>query len=986
MDNSLEKNITSQICFQDVQEKLMKEMKEIKWEIDFNRIIDDDLEKIRALMAVIALKFKVFIHLQDSIAQEMFFTLKEWIVKGTKTFPQVFLVGSNPETFSPSEKNSTRDSKLLQIKTQFIPFAEEFMIKLFQIPILNALKLPSKYLNLYNCIQHTNLMISSFQDKSFFSLQQVVDFLSTPVSYGTYCTGDITTSEAHVFVYSSGIGPIQIGIPPDTIKTSMKAQGTVPQIFVLPPNLFLDGDNFGDVEFPIYFNYFMKKAFLNPEKKIILVGDPEHLERIKIVFSESFHGPSKEYQYYDEEIASEKKAEGYFLNLPAERLSIASCNAKGEVTPITDLANFIPFVNGIANIKQQSIQDPQSAIEITIQNCDGLVRFFENGNQRASVDTKPSMHFHHCRGVVEKSITQTFMPPTFGITFLGVSHGFDVKGNTTGFIIWINGQGILVDPPANTFSYLNAQGIKTSFVNRIILTHCHSDHDSGTIRIITSGEKITLYTTKTINSSYLRKMKAITGLQNLEEYYDFIPVCIGQISRILGASFSFDYSFHTIPTIRFKVKYGNKMLSYSSDTFYCPKTYSELLQKGVICSAREADLRMWLFDADVIIHESGVPPIHTSIEVLNDLPENIKQKMLIVHCSGIPETVEKTLLNGEKIKVSTKHLKQPKTGLENTISLNVDPFIEGFASAGRRMKILSDIFLFRNLNPTALYELYLHCQEIYIHAEEKIISFGEESDYFYVIENGSVSVHEGTEISEETLKVVLTRGDIFGENALRTMELPRTASVVARTDCTLLKIHSKEFHRIVGGKSDKKVQKDISRMSKMRDFVSKVLAKTYLFQHLNPDQTNYVASLLKSPVLFKKGEYVIHEGDLDKSLFIIQSGKIQVQRRVENEDIEIMQLCKGDVFGELSLITGLPRTASIVACEDCELLELTHRAFKQLMKQYQNLRVKIAYLVEQRLQENEAVSTELRSPRISSPPVEKPKKKTKKVKKSVNKS
>ena len=40
-----------------------------------------------------------------------------------------------------------------------------------------------------------------------------------------------------------------------------------------------------------------------------------------------------------------------------------------------------------------------------------------------------------------------FSPPHFGVTVLGASHGFDATGSTTGFIIWINQRGVMVDPP-----------------------------------------------------------------------------------------------------------------------------------------------------------------------------------------------------------------------------------------------------------------------------------------------------------------------------------------------------------------------------------------------------------------------------------------------------------------------------------------------------------------------------------------------------------
>ena len=84
-----------------------------------------------------------------------------------------------------------------------------------------------------------------------------------------------------------------------------------------------------------------------------------------------------------------------------------------------------------------------------------------------------------------------------------------------GFIIWVNGHGILVDPPPHTGAYLDTHGISPLRVNTVILTHCHSDHDSGILQRfvesehyernlilvfrILEGGKIDLYTTRTIN-------------------------------------------------------------------------------------------------------------------------------------------------------------------------------------------------------------------------------------------------------------------------------------------------------------------------------------------------------------------------------------------------------------------------------------------------------------------------------------------------------
>lgn len=76
-------------------------------------------------------------------------------------------------------------------------------------------------------------------------------------------------------------------------------------------------------------------------------------------------------------------------------------------------------------------------------------------------------------------VIKPFDPPYFGITTLGNSHGFDPRGATSGYIIWINGRGIMLDPPPFVQSFLKANAIPPSIIESIIISHCHADHDAG---------------------------------------------------------------------------------------------------------------------------------------------------------------------------------------------------------------------------------------------------------------------------------------------------------------------------------------------------------------------------------------------------------------------------------------------------------------------------------------------------------------------------
>jgi CRP-like cAMP-binding protein len=86
-------------------------------------------------------------------------------------------------------------------------------------------------------------------------------------------------------------------------------------------------------------------------------------------------------------------------------------------------------------------------------------------------------------------------------------------------------------------------------------------------------------------------------------------------------------------------------------------------------------------------------------------------------------------------------------------------------------------------------------------------------------------------LSFSNLLVTLQSGDIFGESALRrARHIPRSATVVARTDCVLLYIDSHMFKSIIsreGGSYESHIEDDLARMARMRPFVKEVRQKPF---------------------------------------------------------------------------------------------------------------------------------------------------------------
>ncbi len=78
------------------------------------------------------------------------------------------------------------------------------------------------------------------------------------------------------------------------------------------------------------------------------------------------------------------------------------------------------------------------------------------------------------------------------------------------------------------------------------------------------------------------------------------------------------------------------------------------------------------------------------------------------------------------------------------------------------------------------------------------------------------------------------------------------------------------------------------------------------------------------PRLYPAGRMVVHEGDPGDSMFLILEGRVAVLRQSGDGAAKTVgELKKGDFFGELALVAGAPRTASVMALEQTVLLELS---------------------------------------------------------------
>ena len=80
------------------------------------------------------------------------------------------------------------------------------------------------------------------------------------------------------------------------------------------------------------------------------------------------------------------------------------------------------------------------------------------------------------------------------------------------------------------------------------------------------------------------------------------------------------------------------------------------------------------------------------------------------------------------------------------------------------------------------------------------------------------------------------------------------------------------------------------------------------------------------------GDSIFEEGDAGTTMYIVQRGAVQLYRRLDGKRQDLAKMEKGDFFGEMSVLEGLPRTHSAVAAEDSELIEINSTTFDKMIR------------------------------------------------------
>lgn len=227
-----------------------------------------------------------------------------------------------------------------------------------------------------------------------------------------------------------------------------------------------------------------------------------------------------------------------------------------------------------------------------------------------------------------------------------------------------------------------------------------------------------------------------------------------------------------------------------------------------------------------------------------------------------------------------------------------------------------------------------------VRAGETIVELGQPASSLYWLAYGSVVVRrEGVRLGE------LFGGAFFGEIAL-VGGTRRTAQVVASSDVWLLEIPARAVE--AAAQRHPQLAEVLAAHAKER-LLANVMRTSDLLSALGDDDRAAVRERLTTS-LVEAGTKIISEGEASSHLWIVVNGQCQVRRGGS----ELALVGPGAVLGEISLVTGKPAVAEVLATERTVLVGLARSDFAAVVAAHPKLLARLEAVVAEREAQNRA--------------------------------
>jgi CRP-like cAMP-binding protein/Fe-S-cluster-containing hydrogenase component 2 len=196
-------------------------------------------------------------------------------------------------------------------------------------------------------------------------------------------------------------------------------------------------------------------------------------------------------------------------------------------------------------------------------------------------------------------------------------------------------------------------------------------------------------------------------------------------------------------------------------------------------------------------------------------------------------------------------------------------------------------------------------------------------------------------------------GELFGEMTCMSY-YPRSATVRAKTDCTMLEM----LRNVLDIMQRNKTFRDQLDRTYRQRALSSHLRSVPVLAPLTPDFIDHLRDRVEL-LRFAPGQVICTQGEPADSFYLVRLGFVKVSQQRPGGELVLAYLARGSYFGEMALLTGTPRTATCSALDHVEVVRVSGEDFQLMLDRFPEIRRKLEEAATEHMEQNRLRMTQV---------------------------
>ena len=239
-----------------------------------------------------------------------------------------------------------------------------------------------------------------------------------------------------------------------------------------------------------------------------------------------------------------------------------------------------------------------------------------------------------------------------------------------------------------------------------------------------------------------------------------------------------------------------------------------------------------------------------------------------------------------------------------------------------------------------------------------LVAEGDAAASVFVALAGTLEAVLDTEHGTQRLAVI-EAGGVIGEIGLLAGGT-RAATVRAVTDCQVAEMRADGLRQLLSAHPSH--GEDLARRATERLRRTQVIGHfSRLFGVIDPEVLGVVEELVEW-VTVPAGSRLFAQGEEGDAAYLVAAGRLRAFRQTGGVEVELGEIARAELVGEMSLLDGEPRGAAVYAVRDSQLIRFSRAAYDELLQRYPRVGLEVAQVV---LQRSRGAATRDRARRLS---------------------